>query len=99
MFHGPSSAGNPGYHLIIGIKIKSYYQTMTFWWKLNLEKAVVCSKNGSVFSNPVSMYQNQYGSIFSNFGEKLLVTIVTIEFGSDCLTVSSRVWNSKPVLV
>ena len=53
MFRVRSSAGNPGCHWIIGLKIKSYYQTLPFWWRLNQEKALLCSKNGSLFSNPV----------------------------------------------
>ena len=44
MFRVLSSAGNPGYHWIIGLKIKSYYQTLPSWWK--------CEKFSS-FSNPV----------------------------------------------
>ena len=45
MFRAHSSAGNPGCHWIIGLKIKSYYQTLPFWWKLNQEKALLFSKN------------------------------------------------------
>ena len=44
MFRDSSSAGNPGYHWIIGLKIKSYYQTLPFWWRLNEEKAVLFCK-------------------------------------------------------
>ena len=44
VFYASCSAGNPGRHWIIGLKIKSYYQTLPFWWKLNQEKAVLFSK-------------------------------------------------------
>ena len=39
-----SSAGNPGSHWIMGLKNKSYYQTLPFWWKLDQEKSVLFSK-------------------------------------------------------
>ena len=45
MFQDSSSAGNPGMHWIIGPKIKSYYQTLPFWWRLSQEKAVLFCKN------------------------------------------------------
>ena len=44
MFYALGSAGNPGCHWIIGLKIKSYYVTLPFWWRLNQEKAVLFSK-------------------------------------------------------
>ena len=44
MFRVQSSAGNPGYHWIIGPKIKSYYVNLAFWWRLNQEKAVLFCK-------------------------------------------------------
>ena len=43
VFYASCSAGNPGRHWIIGLKIKSYYQTLPLWWKLNQEKAVLFS--------------------------------------------------------
>ena len=56
MFYASSSVGNPGYHWIIGLKIKSYYQTLVLWSKLDQEKVVLFSKNGSLFSNPGQFY-------------------------------------------
>ena len=56
MVYASSSVGNPGYHWIIGLKIKSYYQTLVLWSKLDQEKVVLFSKNGSLFSNPGQFY-------------------------------------------
>ena len=55
-FYASSSAGNPGSHWVIGLKIKSYYQTIPFWWKLNQEKAVLCSKKWKFISKPDQFY-------------------------------------------
>ena len=44
MFQVASSAEKPWCHWIIGLKIKSYYQTLPFWWKLDKKKAVLYNK-------------------------------------------------------
>ena len=44
-FYVSSSAGNLGSHWIMGLKIKSYYQILARWWKLDHEKAELFSKN------------------------------------------------------
>ena len=44
-FYVSSSAGNPGCHWIMGLKIKSYYQICAFRCKLDQEKAKLLSKN------------------------------------------------------
>ena len=44
-FYASSSAGNPRCLCIMGLKIKSYYQILVFWWKLDQEKAELFSEN------------------------------------------------------
>ena len=56
MVYASSSVGNPGYHWIISLKIKSYYQTFVFWSKLDQGKVVLFCKNGTLFSNPDQLY-------------------------------------------
>ena len=36
-----SSAGNPWCHWKIGLTIKSYYQTLVFWWKLDQKSFII----------------------------------------------------------
>ena len=35
----------------MGLNIKSYYQTLPFYFRFKLRKTVLCSKIGSFFSN------------------------------------------------
>ena len=51
-FHVSSSARNPGCHWIMGLKIKSYYQILALYWKLEQEKAELFSKNSEFISKP-----------------------------------------------
>jgi len=56
MVYISSSARNLGHHWIISLKIKSYYQTLVLWSKLDQEKGVLFCKNGTLFSNPGQFY-------------------------------------------
>ena len=56
MIYVSRSAGNPWSHWIIGLKIKFYYQTLPFWWKLKQEKAVLFRKKMEVYLVTLDQY-------------------------------------------
>ena len=51
-FYVSSSVRNPGCLWLMGLKLKSYYQTCPYWLTSDLEKAVLFSKKWSLFSKP-----------------------------------------------